>query len=256
MALLIKSLNGLAYASVKSRDGLAVASIKNINGLDATSGGGTPVIAYTDTGVDTTDTTTFTFTNRAVGTAAADRKVIVGVYSRISSGTTLAVSGMTIGGITANLVTGTNNTLIDGATSSHTSIWEADVPTGTTATVVVTMNLTAQRCAIAVWSGTGITVLPPTSDVAVYGQTTNINTAVSLNADVTATSVAVAIAGWAATPLTSSWTGMSEDVDAPVETNTYTAAHYSSTGAETPRTMSVTPSGNAPDRIGSLAVFN
>lgn len=30
---LIKSLNGLAIASVKSRNGLAIASIKSINGL-------------------------------------------------------------------------------------------------------------------------------------------------------------------------------------------------------------------------------
>jgi len=37
MALLIKNLNSLAYASVKNRNALAVASIKNINGLDATS---------------------------------------------------------------------------------------------------------------------------------------------------------------------------------------------------------------------------
>jgi hypothetical protein len=39
MALLIKNLQGLAYASVKSRNGLAVASVKSINGLDATSAG-------------------------------------------------------------------------------------------------------------------------------------------------------------------------------------------------------------------------
>jgi hypothetical protein len=41
MALLIKSVNGLAYGSCKSRNGLAVASIKSINGLDATSSGAT-----------------------------------------------------------------------------------------------------------------------------------------------------------------------------------------------------------------------
>ncbi len=35
MALLVKTVNGLAYASVKTRNGLAVASIKSINGLDA-----------------------------------------------------------------------------------------------------------------------------------------------------------------------------------------------------------------------------
>lgn len=47
MALLIKNLNGLAYASVKSRSGLAVASIKNINGLDATAAAGPSLIAHT-----------------------------------------------------------------------------------------------------------------------------------------------------------------------------------------------------------------
>lgn len=40
MAVLVKNLNGLAYASVKSKLGLAVASIKSINGLDVTAGGG------------------------------------------------------------------------------------------------------------------------------------------------------------------------------------------------------------------------
>lgn len=40
MAVLVKTINGLAYASVKTRNGLAVASIKNINGLDVTSGSG------------------------------------------------------------------------------------------------------------------------------------------------------------------------------------------------------------------------
>lgn len=40
MAVLVKNLNGLAFASVKSRNGLAVASAKSINGLDTTAGGG------------------------------------------------------------------------------------------------------------------------------------------------------------------------------------------------------------------------
>lgn len=39
MAVLVKTLNGLAFASVKARSGLAVASIKSINGLDVTAAG-------------------------------------------------------------------------------------------------------------------------------------------------------------------------------------------------------------------------
>jgi len=42
MALLIKTLNGLGYASVKARNGLPVSDIKNINGLDADGGGFDP----------------------------------------------------------------------------------------------------------------------------------------------------------------------------------------------------------------------
>lgn len=44
MSVLVKTLNGLAYASIKTRNGLAVASIKAINGLDVTSSGGSPSV--------------------------------------------------------------------------------------------------------------------------------------------------------------------------------------------------------------------
>jgi len=40
MAVLVKLLNGVAYASVKTKNGLAVADIKTINGIDVNSGGG------------------------------------------------------------------------------------------------------------------------------------------------------------------------------------------------------------------------
>lgn len=42
MAVLVKTLNGLAYASVKTKNGLAVASIKTMNGIDTTAAGGDP----------------------------------------------------------------------------------------------------------------------------------------------------------------------------------------------------------------------
>ena len=61
MAVLVKTLNGLAYASVKTRDGLAVASISKINGLDATSGGGgTNFLLDTFTDADGTNLTAHT----------------------------------------------------------------------------------------------------------------------------------------------------------------------------------------------------
>jgi hypothetical protein len=50
MAVLVKTIYGLAYASVKTRRGLAVASIKGINGLDA-SGGSSPTVPSDITGL-------------------------------------------------------------------------------------------------------------------------------------------------------------------------------------------------------------
>lgn len=40
MAIDVKTVNSLAFASIKTRNGLAVADIKNMNGVDTTSGGG------------------------------------------------------------------------------------------------------------------------------------------------------------------------------------------------------------------------
>lgn len=216
---------------------------------------GSPFVEYTDTATDGTDTSTYTFTSRAIGTAAGDRKVIVGIYARTPSSTLLNVTGVTIAGITASAVTGTSNPNADGATSNYTGLWIADVPSGTTATVVVTTAVNAARCAIAIYRATGISSTP--SDVAVFFGAAVASGAVTLNADVGADSVVVSVAGWATSGVTASWTGMTnEDVDADVETSHYTAAHYLSTGAETPRTFSATPSVSVAGRIGSLAVFD
>ena len=48
MAQLVKTLGGLAIASVKTVGGLAVASVKTIGGLDNTSGGGGPTLVAQD----------------------------------------------------------------------------------------------------------------------------------------------------------------------------------------------------------------
>jgi hypothetical protein len=51
MAQLVKTMAGLAIASVKTVNGLAIASVKTVAGLDNTSGGGPP-FSYDFTGAD------------------------------------------------------------------------------------------------------------------------------------------------------------------------------------------------------------
>lgn len=252
MAVLVKNLNGLAYASVKNRNGLAVASIKNINGLDATSGGA-PFIEYTATALSGSSLTAYTFAAQALGTAVADRKIVIGVYGRRTFAPTLAVSTLTVDGVSAALVPGTASPALSGAVSSTTELWIASVPSNTTGDVVVTFNNGATRCAISVYKLTGITGTP--YDVAVFADGASGSAAITLDADVTASSVAVAMVGNTAVAF-GAFTGLTEDADATVSSSRYGSGHYTSAGAETPRTMNVALTGAAVERVGSLAVFN
>lgn len=94
--------------------------------------------------VDGTNTTDYTFSTVNFGTAAASRKILVGVWSQND---TVGPTGVTIGGVAATLVTQV------GANLRHFSFWIADVPTGTTGQTVAIDHSTAKiRCAISVWS--------------------------------------------------------------------------------------------------------
>jgi len=69
MAVLVKTIDGLAFASVKTRNGLAVASVKSVNGLDTTSGGGSGASEdfTTDPGDITVQNASFSFWDSSFG---------------------------------------------------------------------------------------------------------------------------------------------------------------------------------------------
>lgn len=99
--------------------------------------------SYRTNAVDMSALTTYTFNTQDIGTAAADRKVIVGVCGGNSNRT---VSSVTVGGVGLVLV---------GRRTASTSaeLWIGTVPTGTTATVVVTWSSgQANFCGIAIWA--------------------------------------------------------------------------------------------------------
>lgn len=118
-------------------------------GATAASGPAPKVLAYQTSAVDPSDLTTYTFSAQAIGTAAADRRVHVGVGATQNSPT---ISSVVIGGVTA-----TQNIATTLGTASTVGIFTANVPTGTTADVVVTFTGSTNRCGIAVWTSTGLT---------------------------------------------------------------------------------------------------
>ena len=163
------------------------------------AGGGVAEITFTDTGKDGTSDTSFPYPARAIGAAAGDRKVVVLVYSEggLNSAT---VSSLTVGGISGAAVATHYPT-----TGLRLEIWQADVPTGTTADVVV--NFSATRS-----NGAHIGVFRVTGAAAAAHDTggNTSQTAPSDTLDIPANGCAVALAGGngPAQPIT--WTGLTE----------------------------------------------
>ncbi len=107
------------------------------------------VLTFRDHAIDATDAATYTYSNKNIGTAAADRIVLVGILG--GSTTARTISSVTIGGIAATV----RHTQNEGV---HTAaLYEATVPTGTTATIVVNWSGAHNRCAIVWWTATGLT---------------------------------------------------------------------------------------------------
>ncbi len=104
--------------------------------------GETIPIFYIETLTDAVPATVFTFTNRPVGAADANRKIFVEVGV---DNATITVSGITVGGVSAARL---SEALIS---SRNGSIWIADVPTGTTATIIVTASGTSNNCLISTY---------------------------------------------------------------------------------------------------------
>lgn len=95
----------------------------------------------------------YTFNSVAVGAADSTRRIVVGVVGR-DSGTTADISSVTVNGSAAALVTdGTTSAKLrsTGANINIVALYVADVPTGTTATVVVNFNKSIARCGIHIY---------------------------------------------------------------------------------------------------------
>ena len=141
-------------------------------------------VALTDNVLDTSDSTTYTFTNRAIGSADSNRIVVVSIHT-IDTGAN-SVSSATIGGISATIVANAQHNPTNFAVSS---LFYAVVPTGTTATIVANLAASAFRCYAGVWTIYGALSSSPRD----FGTATGNPSAVS-GIDVPAGGVVVAAA--------------------------------------------------------------
>lgn len=212
-------------------------------------GGGALEIALTDSAVDATDLTTYTFSGRNIGVPGSiNRQVVVGVSSNHASGGK-TIDSVTIGGVTATqLALATSG---DSAQTTHASLWSANIPNGTTATIVVTWTTAMTRCGIDVYR-------------VANAKTTAYDTATDITITSNAESASISqIAGGAAIGLfatssgtlrTTAWTNMTEQTDRELESQKAASsamATASSTGAVT-----VTATANGAIDAAALAIVS
>lgn len=120
--------------------------------------------------------TSYTFSSMPIGDAASDRLVVVGVQARVSSGQS-NVTSVTIGGVAATEIA----TIDPDPGTTTIGLWQAAVPTGTTASVVVSFGgQTQTECGLAVFSIRNMGSTTPSDTVATSGSTRNTHSTTGL----------------------------------------------------------------------------
>lgn len=164
-----------------------------------------PVVSSFLSGNDLVDNASAskTWAGLSLGTAASDRKIIVGVTRRIGTGT-LVINTLTVGGVSATRIATFNI-----ASGYQIEFWGAAVPTGTTGDVVVNVaEAGVGRISVILWRTTGVqsfTATDSKTDNTISSRTLAVSLNVSANG-----------AGFAATYFnqgnlaTTVWSGLTE----------------------------------------------
>lgn len=205
--------------------------------------GGTPspaVLTYIGSTPAIENAATYTFAAHAIGTAAADRLVIVCPAANGGSGT---ISSVTCGGVAMNAVV----TPIE-QVNTVAGIYSLLVTTGTTADIVVTYASSRNRSAISVYTLNNLE--STTAYHTATGSAADTDTAVSINYQDGGAVIGVAHVNG---NRTATWTNLTENYDSVVEsTSAHTSASKATTTGATGETITVTFSG-ANDHVLAVA---
>lgn len=175
----------------------------------ASAGGGGGISStFQQAASDATDAASYSFTSQPIGAASASRRVVVAIGFAAAAAVTL--SSVTIGGVSATIDGDSGNA------NGNRRVYfvSAVVPTGTTATVAITLSGTVARIGIGVWTLSGGS---PTGQTAVLlnagSGTLTVTTAVD---DVV---LAAGFSSHTSNSVTTTWsgTGVTERYDGQIE---------------------------------------
>lgn len=181
-------------------------------------------VTFTDSASSGTNGTSFDFAGIDIGTAAANRWVVVCIKGYQATAADVDFSSVTIAGETG--IAAVKNEIGDAAGG----IYYANVPTGTSGTISVVFTNSADRCAIMVYDCKMSGGTP-------YDTATSVSDPSDLSLSVPAGGIIIG-AAIANSNTTVSWTGLDEDVDTTIESSVYSSASRAFTGQVDPQTIS------------------
>jgi hypothetical protein len=145
------------------------------------AGGATLTSSYIGGSTDLTNASSYTFSSEGIGTASADRIVIVEAMGEISD-SSLVESDITAtlddgGGADPMSIAGRMVRIVGGggAGGVYSAFFYLNVTTGTTADIVVSFNSkTMHNCSVRVWNSTGSATVAVTDTLDVNGTSGSI----------------------------------------------------------------------------------
>lgn len=193
-------------------------------------------VSNTDYALDTTSQTTYTFTAKAIGTAATGRLIVVAAHSLSSVG---QASSCTIAGGAATNVATTIDSL------STVTLFSAVVNTGTTADITITYGAAGARCAIGVWAINNLISTTATTATSIASPPSS-----ALTIQAGGVAIGAATFRYDTGNATVTWTNLTESYDNIGEnTNeTYSGACIASAGGQS-STITATPTGSIEEAL-------
>lgn len=202
----------------------------------------------------------FSFPNSDIGSPSPNRIIAV-VANYWEFDTTVSISSFTVGGIalTERITTGN---LVSGASGSYVyaSIWSAVIPTGSTATIDIGFSRLIERgCQVGIWSIYNAQSATPISTTSGVSGTTNpIN--LSANVQPNDFGIAGATGAYGIGTAQFSYANAIERYDTRstgggVEDIARSGADFFALSTQSPRTVTITPSGVSSGNAAVMAVW-
>ncbi len=190
-------------------------------------------ITFQSNNQETSGGNPITYSAVGIGTAAADRIVIVGVVSEDAN-----LTSATIGGVNATIVAAAPS-----FNNSRISVIAAVVPTGTTADIVLTFNIATLSTGIGVYTDNGVSLTPYDTGIGTgSGSSPTFSTTVNVPASGFVLSTGF-VNNDSATTYT--WTGITKKYEANVRANARQSGGFSTPSAQSGYAVSAAMTGSS-----------